>query len=168
MKALLRYALVAASVAVAGSAQALSFETQAGTSFSTIFSITPWENNKLVISVSGMAEQFSSLSFEILSSAPILSVIATPRNGSLIASFNDGRNDLYELSNKIYTLKIEGVTKRAIPGGVGVVSITSLHGTTTTLDTKITNPVPEPESYAMLLAGLGLMGAVARRRSKKS
>ena len=27
-------------------------------------------------------------------------------------------------------------------------------------------PVPEPESYAMLLAGLGLMGVVARRRSQ--
>jgi len=27
--------------------------------------------------------------------------------------------------------------------------------------------IPEPESYAMLLAGLGLMGAVARRRKKK-
>jgi hypothetical protein len=26
--------------------------------------------------------------------------------------------------------------------------------------------VPEPETYAMLLAGLGLMGAVARRRNK--
>ena len=25
-------------------------------------------------------------------------------------------------------------------------------------------PVPEPETYAMLLAGLGLIGAVARRR----
>ena len=25
-------------------------------------------------------------------------------------------------------------------------------------------PVPEPETYAMLLAGLGLMGAVVRRR----
>lgn len=28
-------------------------------------------------------------------------------------------------------------------------------------------PVPEPETYAMLLAGLGLMGAVARRRQSK-
>jgi hypothetical protein len=25
-------------------------------------------------------------------------------------------------------------------------------------------PVPEPESYAMFLAGLGLIGAMARRR----
>ena len=28
--------------------------------------------------------------------------------------------------------------------------------------------VPEPESYAMLLAGLGLMGDIARRRNKNS
>jgi len=29
------------------------------------------------------------------------------------------------------------------------------------------SPVPEPETYAMLLAGLGLMGGVARRRKQK-
>jgi hypothetical protein len=29
-------------------------------------------------------------------------------------------------------------------------------------------PVPEPETYAMLLAGLGLMGVVARRRRSLS
>jgi len=28
--------------------------------------------------------------------------------------------------------------------------------------------VPEPETYAMLLAGLGLMGTIARRRKAKS
>lgn len=30
-----------------------------------------------------------------------------------------------------------------------------------------TLPVPEPETYAMMLAGLGLIGAVARRRMKR-
>ncbi|MDR2015608.1 MAG: PEPxxWA-CTERM sorting domain-containing protein [Azoarcus sp.] len=29
------------------------------------------------------------------------------------------------------------------------------------------SPVPEPETYAMLLAGLGMIGAVARRRSRR-
>jgi hypothetical protein len=32
---------------------------------------------------------------------------------------------------------------------------------------KITTPVPEPESYAMMIAGLGLMGAIARRRKQR-
>jgi hypothetical protein len=31
----------------------------------------------------------------------------------------------------------------------------------------VTSAIPEPETYAMLLAGLGLMGFVARRRKLK-
>ena len=33
---------------------------------------------------------------------------------------------------------------------------------------SVTTAVPEPESYAMMLAGLGLMGAIARRRKSKA
>lgn len=34
--------------------------------------------------------------------------------------------------------------------------------------TALTAPVPEPETYALMLAGLGLIGVVARRKQKKS
>lgn len=37
---------------------------------------------------------------------------------------------------------------------------------TTALDNVVLTPVPEPETYAMFLAGLGLMGAAARRRAR--
>ena len=33
---------------------------------------------------------------------------------------------------------------------------------------SVTTAVPEPETYAMMLAGLGLMGAIARRRKSKT
>jgi len=50
-----------------------------------------------------------------------------------------------------YTLTVKG----AAPSGGGLYS---LYGNLA--------PVPEPESYAMFLAGLGIVGAVARRRRK--
>ena len=34
--------------------------------------------------------------------------------------------------------------------------------------TAITTPVPEPQTYAMLRAGLGLMGAISRRRKNRA
>jgi hypothetical protein len=35
------------------------------------------------------------------------------------------------------------------------------------ITTAVVTPVPEPETYAMMLAGLCLMGAIARRRQEK-
>ncbi|MBA4143047.1 MAG: PEP-CTERM sorting domain-containing protein [Nitrosospira sp.] len=40
-------------------------------------------------------------------------------------------------------------------------------GNTTTFTLTQVPTIPEPETYAMLLAGLGLMGAMAKRRSRK-
>ncbi len=64
-----------------------------------------------------------------------------------------------------------------VPNGVGMTdlnSLVSLPGRTILTDaTGINNqgqvavigsPIPEPETYAMLLAGLGLLGFIARRR----
>lgn len=41
------------------------------------------------------------------------------------------------------------------------------HQDSTRFSAQITTAVPEPETYAMFLAGLGLMGGIARRRKQK-
>lgn len=54
-------------------------------------------------------------------------------------------------------LSVNGVTSGSL-GGIYSGSIASVSSV---------SPIPEPESFAMLLAGLGLMGAVVRRRSSR-
>lgn len=54
-----------------------------------------------------------------------------------------------------------------VPGATLALNITGNLGTSSNAAFNLTlAPVPEPETYAMLLAGLGLMGAIARRRKK--
>jgi len=53
------------------------------------------------------------------------------------------------------------------PGHVYVLNLTNPETETIHQDQLYMVPVPEPETYAMLLAGLGLMGFVARRRQRK-
>ncbi len=55
-----------------------------------------------------------------------------------------------------YELRISGF---GLPGGY--------YSGRMTLAPTTTVPIPEPETYAMILAGLGLMGFVARRRKRK-
>lgn len=53
-----------------------------------------------------------------------------------------------------------GDSVSALATGSGGISVAVLAGG----NPKLTAPVPEPDAYAMLLAGLGLIGAIARRR----
>ncbi|MDR1854962.1 MAG: DVUA0089 family protein [Azoarcus sp.] len=53
-----------------------------------------------------------------------------------------------------FSLQLEGISSIGAPFYTSGVNLTSI------------NSVPEPETYVMFLAGLGIIGAVARRRRK--
>jgi len=65
MKKTTRHFLLALILAAAGSANALSFNTIAGASFTESFVVTPTAANSLVLSVSGLPPQHRALSFLI-------------------------------------------------------------------------------------------------------
>jgi len=61
----------------------------------------------------------------------------------------------YTAGNYYFTVSGVGTEGATKAGAYSFAVVTSL-------------PVPEPETYAMLLAGLGLMGTIARRRKSKA
>ncbi|WP_251140815.1 FxDxF family PEP-CTERM protein [Rhodoferax sp. U11-2br] len=181
MKKTLRQVLVAGLLVSAGWASAAvsvpslsttDFSTASGTSFLNSFLITPTLDNTLFVSIYGADTQYSSLSFQI-AGGPMVS--ATNRGGNLIASFNDGANNTLGnaytlLAGESYVLTVTGVTKALTSGVNGSLSITVRSGGVSILPDQslpAITPVPEPETWAMLLAGLGFVGFVARRRARK-
>lgn len=153
-------AAIAASAmtAQAANTSATFSEVSSGT-FTESFLVTPDSANTLVVSVSGTKRQFSALSFSLWDgSTSVVSATASALGENYIAVFSDKANITLSLvGGKAYTLKVTGVSTPA-PDSKGTVS--AFKGTVTA--------VPEPESYAMLLAGLGLMGFVAKRRSRST
>jgi hypothetical protein len=77
----------------------------------------------------------------------------------------DGKGGVWSVLNPFGNAKIDEIKFTAIPG-------ISAGGCTGTCDNQTdytlvsVTAVPELETYAMMLAGLGLMGTIARRRNK--
>jgi len=89
---------------------------------------------------------------------------------SRVVGYDENDDMIFDLSgqgqSQTFILESSRYTFMAVASGFKGTGNTSWGG----YDIKIsfnTSPVPEPETYAMLLAGLGVVGMVARRRKLK-
>ena len=174
MKKYIKLIGISAALVLAGSAHANgsfsegSRSSTTSTTFTDYITVTPAAIDVLTLNVSGYSSVFSALSFKFLS-VPGLAESGTlkpsPSGDNIAASFNDhlnkfGDNTAANFSltkGQSYLVEIQGTIKS---GQTGLVNWTVSGGTAVAA-------VPEPESYAMFLAGLGLMGAIAKRRKSK-
>jgi opacity protein-like surface antigen len=160
MKKLLRLSLLTLALATGAAANAAtseSFSAGADESFTKNFTVTPTASNSVILTVGGLGIQLTGLTFTIAGGP---TVTATLLNGNWVATFNDVRNSGYNFGalNPL-TVTVTGHTSASLPGGNAVVSLSTRNGT-------IVSSVPEPETFALLLAGLGVVGAMAARRKK--
>ena len=134
------------------------------TPFSLLLDITPTADNLFRFTYSGTKDILTSSGFTLSGSGgglPYTGAAGTLLGGSLTTGFKDSAVPTFNLiAGTHYLLTLSGTIASTAPGGTGNITVTFANGTVT--------PVPDPESYAMLLAGLGLMGTIARRRSKKA
>lgn len=169
MKKVFKIAGVSIALALCASAHALTFNEGQNTHFTRFFTITPVTTDRLILGVFGLTSQFTNLSFDFSSIAGLAqSITLLPGTlnppSQISVPFNDIRNkfgtraaaNFSLLGGMPYLLTVSGDTVASITEGEGTVNVSVLNATVI--------PVPEPESYALLLAGVAMLGAVVRRR----
>ena len=167
MKKLITTSLLATGVMLAGNVQAATFASIVSGNFSETFTITPQtlandanSSNWFRFAVTADAGDFNPFHYtisEVGNPGVSFSGLINPVGATYKTGFLDKADNVQNFSSgHSYSLTISGDTKT--PGNKSF---------TLTSNSSIT-PVPEPESYAMLLAGLGLIGTIARRRRSKA
>lgn len=90
---------------------------------------------------------------------------SAPAASSFSGTFGDFNNVNWGWANSTFTYTASATG--AVSFVLGVVDVgDSSYTSELRVDNITVSAVPEPESYLMLLAGLGLMGSIARRRSQ--
>lgn len=140
---------------------------QAGTNFDPITAVwiqsgTTWnlvgQNDDDSSIASGQTSYDSGLRFSSLSAGTYLFTVATYNNFAAGSTLDQG----FRFDGQT-SIPLSAWTQPANHGNMG--SHWSLHLTgVDSASVPVVATVPEPETYAMLLAGLGLIGAIARRR----
>ena len=135
-------------------------------SFTTSHAYFPLLGLGTSINLSGSTSSFSSLSFEVLSSSgtPLTSFVnATNQRErereTLVASWSDSGYPGTLSGNTNYLLLVNGVASAS-----GVQYALSANWLAPNAQFALVPAVPEPETYTMLIAGIGLLGVVKRRR----
>jgi hypothetical protein len=133
--------------------------------------IRSWNNNDYGLSTNGVVQGLKSSAFSLgasnyVTGTETVSYDAVAHTLTMTGSFLDkATNTSYAVSDTAsinLNTKFGNTMYVGFTGGTGGTDadqrITSF---------AITTAVPEPETYAMLLAGLGMMGFIARRRKAK-
>lgn len=134
-----------------------SFSSQVSGLFSDTWTFNLGSASTIAASLSNVEITFGSMTFGAISNFSAL------LNGSPIFGLNSFSSSNPPLT--VTTKVLSGST--FLPAGDFTLQVSGNAGTGASYAGSIVAAaVPEPETYAMLLAGLGLMGAVARRRNK--
>lgn len=94
-------------------------------------------------------------------------------DGAWFAGATSVSFQLYDNGNLVHTTSTIGTSSTPVflssgyGGSVDRVRVVGSNGNYVMDDVQFTAAVPEPETYALMLAGLGMMGAIARRRKAK-
>jgi opacity protein-like surface antigen len=111
---------------------------------------------------------FSITAGDLASAANPLNVMLSGQN---VSNIDNLQYTLWSGSTSLFTYDGNNTTNFSmdLPAGDYVIKVTGnangSHGGTYGFAMQLA-PIPEPETYAMLLAGLGLVGFAARRRSE--
>ncbi|MFN9771615.1 MAG: PEP-CTERM sorting domain-containing protein [Burkholderiales bacterium] len=126
----------------------------------------------------GLPNEYSVTITDTLGSTQLIGTFTSEvAGGSEYNSANNFGDERWSQGNKQAWVSRSGQTFTLMPGQAYTLSFNSLspfnldgsvQDRTTLLDdiALVTAPIPEPETYALMMAGLGVMGFMARRRRK--